>query len=519
MDDLISNNKEPGKGPDNKELPSKQDIILILACFVLGLLANLLFFDKSLGISYPIFILSFYALFLWRQREKLTFSFSFGWALSVPIILLSFTYLFFSNEVFMVLNFLAVPILIVAQTVLLSKANKYQWFQAYFLKDIIYGMLLRTLSYIFLPFEKIKRLVVKKGGSGKFSTLNKVFTGLLISLPLVLIVVLLLTSADQVFDELVGGIPRYLENINFFQFILRTFIVLFIGAAAFSYLWSFSQPLRGDIAKDNGEGRALTKVWDPVIVITVLTSINVIYVVFTVIQFAYLFGGVVPSALTYSEYARRGFFELNLVTLINLAVLLGNINLKKEGSHGVNLAVKILNSLLVACTAVMLVSAHYRMLMYEEAYGYTYLRVLTHSFMAFILVLLLIALVKVWNERLVLLKAYIVTALVAYLMVNYMNIDVIIAKNNMNRYQETHKVDAYYLASLSCDAVPIILPLLDDPDKQISTDVMNGLYNKKTRLEQDKSWQSFNISKYRAEKILMKYDLKYTPYSGIRNPD
>jgi len=514
MENINNDVNQPGKDIRNEKMTLKQDLGLILACFLLGLLANILFYDKNLGISYPIFALSFYAIFLWRQRDSLTFSFSFGWALTIPIVLLSFTYLIFSNEIFLVLNFMAIPVLILAQTILLSKANRYKWFQAYFLIDILQGMFSRTLSYIFVPFKKLNSLLFKKNEPGKFGNISKVIIGLVISLPLVMVVSALLISADQVFGELVGGIPEYLENINFYEFLVRVFITIFIGTISFSYLWSFAQPRKEEALKPAASSRVLGRIWDPVIIITVLVSINMIYVIFTTIQFAYLFGGVVPFGFTYAEYARRGFFELNLVTMINLIILLSNINLKKDGGNGINLAMKVLNTLLVACTAVMLISAHYRMLMYEEAYGYTYLRILTHLFMAFILVLLTIAMVKVWNEKIALLKAYIITALIAYVVVNYMNIDVIIARNNLNRYQATHKVDAYYLTSLSYDAVPIIVPLLDDADKEIANRVMNGLYNKKERLKYDKSWQSFNISKYRAEKILMKYELKNTHYAG-----
>ena len=87
MEDLNNNAKNPGSDLTKEELPSKQDIRLLLVCFLLGFLANLLFYGKSLGISYPVFILCFYTVFLWRQRESFTYSLSFGWALSVPIIL------------------------------------------------------------------------------------------------------------------------------------------------------------------------------------------------------------------------------------------------------------------------------------------------------------------------------------------------------------------------------------------------------------------------------------------------
>ncbi len=57
-----------------------------------------------------------------------------------------------------------------------------------------------------------------------------------------------------------------------------------------------------------------------------LFSINALFVVFVVIQFAALFGGeefLRSQGLTYSEYARRGFFELLAVSLITMGPTFG----------------------------------------------------------------------------------------------------------------------------------------------------------------------------------------------------
>ena len=48
-------------------------------------------------------------------------------------------------------------------------------------------------------------------------------------------------------------------------------------------------------------------------VATLLISVDLLFLVFVWIQFAYLFGGqanITLEGYTYAEYARRGFFEL-----------------------------------------------------------------------------------------------------------------------------------------------------------------------------------------------------------------
>ena len=95
---------------------------------------------------------------------------------------------------------------------------------------------------------------------------------------------------------------------------------------------------------------------------------------------------------------------------------------------------------------------------------------------------------------------------------NFANVDVIIAKNNINRYFETGQIDMVYLKNLSYDAIPEMQRLLisvksssDSEEKQIAGDIIEYFNERKLDLESQKSWQSFNISKYKAEKIIDKY--------------
>lgn len=109
---------------------------------------------------------------------------------------------------------------------------------------------------------------------------------------------------------------------------------------------------------------------------------------FIAIQFSYLFGSLtdgLPRDFTFAQYARKGFFELVAVTLINLVLLTGNMYFVKASGKKLDRAVKILNTILVMSTFIMLLSAHFRMSLYEDAYGFTYLRVLTHAFMGYLL--------------------------------------------------------------------------------------------------------------------------------------
>lgn len=500
------------KQPEKINILTKENIILFACCMTLGILFDVLFFDKPMGISCLIFLLAFYGIFLWRMNKYLKYGFDAAWLLSVPIAALSLAFVIFSNDLFRVLNILTIPVLIVAQTVMLSKNNKFKWFSAMFVGDIFYGIFIRTLVNIFEPFVILGELLKRKRIPGKNEYVGKILIGLAISVPLLFVVTMLLASADQVFEHYLGNLPNIFENMELDRIVAQTIFALVIGFASFSYIYSLVVPKLQGIEKTPEDSKTLKKFWDPVIVITVLVSINLVYVLFAFIQFTYLFGSLnlgLPESFTYAEYARRGFFELVFVTLINLSILLGCIVFAKENGGKADKTIKMLLSLLVACTMVMLVSAHIRMSLYEEAYGYTYLRLLTHAFMIFIFVLLSIAVLKVWMDRIQVLKWYIVAGLSAYVILNYVNIDVMIAKNNIERYHKTNNIDIHYLTELSCDAVPYTLELLNDKNKNIAVGIENGLYLKKKKLEKKAHWQSFNISEFKAKKTLSKLELKF----------
>lgn len=481
---------------------SRDNAVILLCSILLGIVFNLLFYDRFPGISYPVFIITFYAVFFINNRDRIELKLDFGGFLAIPVLALSFTYAIFSNEIFGVLNFLAVPVLVVAHTVMLTKRNSYKWFEARFIGDVLYGLFGRTLGRFFRGFELAARLVNDKYRLGRYARAGKVLIGLLISIPLMIVLINLLSSADQIFSFYMGKIPDFLRDFNIGELLARSIIILCVSSVAFSYLYSLTKENKTTAVKPSS---GVKQLWDPVVVVTVLVSINAVYVFFVLIQFSYLFGSLnyaLPPDFTYAEYARRGFFELNFVTVINLGLLLVNLHLTKRENSWIDRAVRSLNSLLIVCTMVMSVSAFCRMALYEQEYGYTYLRILTHAFMVFIFALLVATIFKVWNEEVKLLKSYIIIALVAYTLINYINIDRVIVRENIDRFYKTGNIDINYLTGLSYDAVPGLIEFANENEGKIAVEIQNKIEAKKHSLKGYDTWQEFNLSRYLAKKSI-----------------
>ena len=140
-------------------------------------------------------------------------------------------------------------------------------------------------------------------------------------------------------------------------------------------------------------------------------------------------------------------------------------------------------------TLVVVASALYRMHVYQEAYGFTRLRLLVDVFEGWLGLLVLGVLVSgvtlraAWLPRAALLGG---AALVLGLAL--LNPDAWIAEHNLDRYAETGKVDWGYLRNLSDDAVPV-LATVPDADRACA---LTG------REDADDDWLEWNLGRHRA---------------------
>jgi hypothetical protein len=223
--------------------------LLIMGCLVFGWLCDLLFYGKLLGISYPVAVLAFYLLFLLYNRKDIKSGRPwFAWFLSVPILLLSATYFFYTNTLFLVLNFIAVAILISAQTILLAGTNLYPWNNVMFVSDILYTCIAKVLTNVAKPFTAMAA-ALKKHRREKTRLAGMILLGILISLPLVLMITGLLASSDMIFNYHFRQLQLAFKNINIAEIILRFIIAFILAIISFSYIYSIKIKPRKDKCK------------------------------------------------------------------------------------------------------------------------------------------------------------------------------------------------------------------------------------------------------------------------------
>jgi len=480
--------------------------------FVLGLLFDYFFYDKIPGLSFPCYVilviagLFILANFLKKQINKEAYL--------LLVLLIFFSTMIFvrSSDLLTFLNVIAsLFLLLVITEISFGKKMK-----DFLIEDYL-KILLLPFKFIHTSFQTLSNLFTLREAKDDQKVFSQIVKGVLMAIPILFVFLLLFSSADLIFQKYVSdliSIDNELEMI--FRFILILIVtIVFVGAYAYSFREKEGQITAPQKSKNHTVGDIEISI--------ILGSVNVLFFIFILIQLAYLFGGesnISVQGFTYAEYARRGFFELIAVAIISLFLLLATEKyvIKKETQH--LLGFKILSTALIIQVILIMASAFTRLSLYEEAYGFTTLRLYSHTFiilLAIIFCLLLYKIHKDKRENTFAFRVFLSLALFLAVM-NFLNPDAFIARRNIERFASTGKLDIYYLSRLSDDAIPDIIKGLNISDEDLRRRFASELYwrMKDSDSRNFSPWQSLNISHLRANKILHSKIHELEPYQDYQ---
>ena len=325
-----------------------------------------------------------------------------------------------------------------------------------------------------------------------------VLLGLLIAIPLLLVLAALLYSADEAFAKQVTLLLKTL-NVHFWEHVGRVLLGYLVSLFLFGYVYRLRY-----------NDRMVTPVKEPrrgmppAAVYTVLIAVCTLYVLFLCIAGNYLFSGLagkLPESFSYASYARRGFFELLVVALINMAILLVTYiyTHRQEGGRPRG-GLRLLLTLLVLETWLLIGSALSKMVMYIDEYGLTTLRVYTSWFMVLLMAVFLIALLQLWCKGQFGFKAVTVTGVVWFLILNLANTDGLIARYNVEAYRAgwIDEMDVEMFEELSDAMVGPAAELLSDQDPHVAAEAANVLKERQERWK-DQKLGAWNLTTHQAK--------------------
>lgn len=296
----------------------------------------------------------------------------------------------------------------------------------------------------------------------------------------------LFASADAVFASLLpevdlGGLPP------------RMVIFAVFTATALSASYLATSPPRWDVLAP-GPARPVR----PLEWIAPIAGLVALFAIFVGVQLTVMLAGddyvLRTAGLTHAEHARSGFGQLVAVTLLTLAVVGAALRWAPRESAGDRRVLRSLLGALCVLTLAVVATALHRLHLYEEAFGFTRLRLFMNVFESWLGVLVVLVLTSVvllrssWLPR-----AVVATAATALLSLATISPDGFVADRNVTRFEATGKVDLAYLQGLSADAVPA----LDRLPEPLRSCALRGI-----AIPEDGGLAGWNLGRDRARSLL-----------------
>lgn len=500
-------------------MTTRHPLRLLFVGLFLGWAFDLLFWGKTPGVSvfiYSVLLLS--GLFLalhWQQARAMTVN------LWMPALMLVFALLAVvrANGFLVFLDILAIVMLLALISNNLVRRSTWRQRVRDLLLDPVKSMVYALMGSSYIVRES-RRVTSEDMEEKSASHLPAVLVGLLISLPLLLVLVPLLMSADLIFAKLVNDIFIWDKML---EWSVRIVFMILIGLLAGGALLYSSQKQSPDPDLFSAPSRETPSAspssfshLGPIETLLPINLINLLFLVFVAIQIPYLFGGelnIGEHSFTYAEYARRGFTELVFVALFIFGVILILRKLSLLETPRAKRAFNLSASLLLLLTLVLLISAFKRLALYESVYGFTTTRIYPHVFMVWLGLLLIWFIVTLWLAPGRLAIGILAASFGFILTLNLLNPDAFVVHQNVARHRgfgdiaislDGSAIDAYYFRMLSEDAVPALLAELPHMGG-VGILVEKDLENRYHRMARDatwRRWQSWNYSRWRAYRLL-----------------
>ena len=515
----------------------KYPVAVAGAALLLGLMTDLLLNGQPLGISVPIIFTAVVLVMLGLTLiEDRPITLTNTWIIA-PML---FAALMSAVRAAPMLRFLNIT---GAFLILLVLANRLSTSAITGLTALDYSWALveSSLMSLILSVPLIGRAiaVLRHREQSTNGTTQRVLIGLLIAAPFLLIFTVLFASADLVFGHALNNL---LDSIHLGDIIGHTlltliFSLLIAGGLVYTLTRSANPaptesaegtdpPKPLDIPGKEGINSAALTLRGKLGIIessVVLFSVDVLFLIFVTIQFAALFGGEAflrSQGLTYSEYARRGFFELLAVAIITFSLILALEFLTgRESSTHRNLFL-VSSGLMTITTIIILASAFQRMRLYEWAYGFTEMRVYPHVFMIWLALLIGAFFVLLLANRTRQFATILMIVMMGFVTtLDILNPDAFIVRENLARTTVSdQRLDVDYLGSLSADGIRYLVPLLDSSDPEIRDRVGPWLRLQLIRLDEREriaGWPAYHLSINRAFQMLQARRQQIEKYEPI----
>jgi hypothetical protein len=279
-----------------------------------------------------------------------------------------------------------------------------------------------------------------------------------LSAPLVLVLIALLGSADPIIrwstDRVVAWLPDWSVSprLLFFAFLLS--ITAGVNSISSRQVGSDlpNMPALSDrVTIGLTEQRMM--LWSAAAVLWLFVFLQISY-------FIHPPPVAMDSGVTFAEYARRGFGELSFATtIVGVIILILEYTRPADTTERDRKMLVRLELALLVALELVLISAFRRVVLYEQAYGFTTGRLFPQAYMVGMSLVLIALAMEIlggsisvsFGRRVAEIGLGVFTVLV------FWNYEAWIVNRNIDRAAQSGKFDGAYAGRLSMDAMPILI--------------------------------------------------------------
>ncbi|WP_375760811.1 DUF4153 domain-containing protein [Corallococcus exercitus] len=472
----------------------------LAASLALGVFAEFLLARERWGLGFPVLVAALVGALAWLGgREGWQRARPNAWLLA-PLGLVSVFVALRDSSWLLTLNVLTAAVLLM----MLSHFWAAGRVERLGLTDYVVVFFASAAQSLLYPPALARDSVDLRGLKTHSRLLGALSRGLLLTLPVLLVFGLLLESADGVFSSTLHRLVSF--DVDLGSVVTHGIGVTFSACVAAGVL---GHALRRRATKELGDAEvaSATPRLGFIEALTLILAVNALFFVFAAFQVSYLFvgDGVSPAAgYTFAEYARRGFFELVVVASLTLALVMALTRWTRRETRVAQTVFRASTSLMVGLTLVILASAMRRLSLYEDAFGYTLLRLYTHVFMVALGAALAWRAVTLWWKPERFAVGAFATALGAVLALNFLNPEAFIVRHNLERYARTGTVDVEMFYDLSADAVPGLVLMDSNVSGWEQERLAPVLKDHRERLSQGDTVPEWNFSRFLARRALLR---------------
>ncbi|WP_421915479.1 DUF4173 domain-containing protein [Mesorhizobium sp.] len=230
-----------------------------------------------------------------------------------------------------------------------------------------------------------------------------------------------------------------------------------------------------DVQPATNPDRRVVEVFGKAAILRALIVFNVLFAVQTVLDAAYLWGGIaLPDGLTYAAYAHRGAYPLIVTALLAAGFVLAA--LRPGGATSADPVIRRLVYVWVAQNIVLVISSILRLDLYIGVYSLTYWRVAAFVWMGLVAagLALIIARIALGKPNAWLLSANLLTLSATLYACCFINFAAMIANYNADHSLEMSgqgiPLDTWYLRALGPGAFSALDRFLDHQRRTVAAD-------------------------------------------------